>query len=112
MKAAAMRARVARAYPDPSEGHLDHLTARQQAVFDALCQFFVDKGRLPTVRELGQAAGFASTSTVYQHLLALKRKGLLRPGRHLALRPVGMRLLLNTLVTHLEPPPHQDGHLR
>ena len=102
---ASIHARVANAY-------LHQLTNRQQAVFDSICQFFVDTGRLPTVRELGQAAEFASTSTVYQHLVARSRKGRLRPGRHLALSPVGIRLLLNTLVTHLEPSAHRHGHFQ
>jgi len=56
----------------------DHqpLTRGQQTIFDAIL-FFIRKGELPTVREVGALVGLRSPSTVYKHLRALERRKLI-----------------------------------
>ena len=54
------------------------LTARQQQIWDFLVSFVGRHGYPPTVREIGEAVGLASPSTVHAHLANLERAGLLR----------------------------------
>ncbi|MDP8911791.1 MAG: transcriptional repressor LexA [Actinomycetota bacterium] len=54
------------------------LTARQQEIWDFLVDYVGRRGYPPTVREIGQAVGLASPSTVHAHLANLERAGLLR----------------------------------
>jgi repressor LexA len=54
------------------------LTARQQEIFQFLVTYVDEHGYPPTVREIGDAVGLASPSTVHAHLANLERVGLLR----------------------------------
>ena len=54
------------------------LTGRQQEIFDFLGVYQEQHGYPPTVREIGEAVGLASPSTVHAHLANLERAGLLR----------------------------------
>jgi len=54
------------------------LTARQQEIWDFLVEYVDQHGYPPTVREIGEAVGLASPSTVHAHLANLERAGLLR----------------------------------
>jgi len=54
------------------------LTARQQQIWDFLVEYVDGHGYPPTVREIGEAVGLASPSTVHAHLANLERAGLLR----------------------------------
>jgi len=54
------------------------LTGRQQEIFDFLVGYQEQHGYPPTVREIGEAVGLASPSTVHAHLANLERAGLLR----------------------------------
>ena len=54
------------------------LTARQQEIWQYLVQYVDDHGYPPTVREIGDAVGLASPSTVHAHLANLERTGLLK----------------------------------
>ncbi len=54
------------------------LTARQQQIWDFLVEYVDRHGYPPTVREIGEAVGLASPSTVHAHLANLERAGLLR----------------------------------
>ena len=54
------------------------LTARQQEIWDFLAVYVDEHGYPPTVREIGEAVGLASPSTVHAHLANLERAGLLR----------------------------------
>jgi repressor LexA len=54
------------------------LTLRQQQIWQFLVQYVDDHGYPPTVREIGDAVGLASPSTVHAHLANLERSGLLR----------------------------------
>jgi repressor LexA len=67
------------------------LTARQQEIWQFLVQYVDDHGYPPTVREIGDAVGLASPSTVHAHLANLDRAGLIRrdPTKPRAIELVG-----------------------
>jgi repressor LexA len=69
------------------------LTGRQQEIFDFLVGYVERHGYPPTVREIGEAVGLASPSTVHAHLANLERAGLLRrdPTKPRALEVLGGR---------------------
>jgi repressor LexA len=54
------------------------VTDRQRAILDYLRGFVDEHGYPPTVREIGEAVGLRSPSTVHAHLAQLERAGLLR----------------------------------
>jgi repressor LexA len=54
------------------------VTERQRAILDYLRAFVDEHGYPPTVREIGEAVGLRSPSTVHAHLAQLERAGLLR----------------------------------
>ena len=67
------------------------LTGRQQEIWTFLVEYVDRHGYPPTVREIGEAVGLASPSTVHAHLANLERAGLLRrdPTKPRALELVG-----------------------
>jgi repressor LexA len=67
------------------------LTGRQQEIWNFLVEYVDRHGYPPTVREIGEAVGLASPSTVHAHLANLERAGLLRrdPTKPRALELVG-----------------------
>ncbi|MBA3380970.1 MAG: transcriptional repressor LexA [Actinobacteria bacterium] len=67
------------------------LTARQQEIWQFLAEYVDGHGYPPTVREIGDAVGLASPSTVHAHLANLERAGLLRrdPTKPRAIELVG-----------------------
>jgi repressor LexA len=69
------------------------LTPRQQEIWQFLVEYVDGHGYPPTVREIGEAVGLASPSTVHAHLANLERAGLLRrdPTKPRALELVGHR---------------------
>jgi repressor LexA len=79
------------AFPDPEEstGNED-LTPRQRRVLEVIRDWVERLGYPPSVREIGEAVGLTSTSSVAHQLRALERKGYLRrdPNRP---RAVGVR---------------------
>ena len=54
------------------------LTHRQQEILTFVQRYADSHGYPPSVREIGQAMGLTSSSTVHSHLEALARKGFLR----------------------------------
>jgi repressor LexA len=72
----------------------DQLTKRQQQVLDFILAEINKKGYPPSVREIGQSVGLASSSTVHSHLAALERKGFIRrdPAKPRALEVTDYRL--------------------
>ncbi|WP_062110391.1 transcriptional repressor LexA [Bacillus niameyensis] len=54
------------------------LSKRQQDILDFIKAEVKTKGYPPSVREIGQAVGLASSSTVHGHLARLESKGLIR----------------------------------
>ncbi|QYY44802.1 transcriptional repressor LexA (plasmid) [Aneurinibacillus thermoaerophilus] len=54
------------------------LSSRQLAILDFIKKEVKEKGYPPSVREIGEAVGLASSSTVHGHLARLEKKGLIR----------------------------------
>jgi len=61
----------------PVDGRHD-LTDRQRQILDLITATVGDRGYPPSVREIGEAVGLSSPSTVHSHLSALERAGYLR----------------------------------
>jgi repressor LexA len=58
--------------------HATDLTKRQQEVLDFVRAQIQRQGYPPSVREIGEAVGLSSSSTVHSHLSALEAKGYIR----------------------------------
>ncbi|MCL6449652.1 MAG: transcriptional repressor LexA [Armatimonadetes bacterium] len=56
------------------------LTKREQQVLEYIQKAVAEKGYPPSVREIGEAVGLTSTSTVHSYLIRLEKKGCLRRG--------------------------------
>lgn len=56
----------------------DEISARQQEILDLIFNTVNDRGYPPSVREIGDAVGLSSPSTVHSHLSALVKAGYLR----------------------------------
>ncbi|OUM99526.1 MAG: repressor LexA [Paenibacillaceae bacterium ZCTH02-B3] len=54
------------------------MSQRQQAILDFIKASVRERGYPPSVREIGEAVGLASSSTVHGHLDRLEKKGLIR----------------------------------
>ncbi|WP_245955790.1 transcriptional repressor LexA [Nonomuraea fuscirosea] len=79
---------------DPFD-HLDAaaLPPRQQRILAAIQDWVTRYGYPPSTRELGQAVGLRSPSSVSKHLRDLEDKGFLRRGASMT-RPIDVRLFL------------------
>ena len=98
-------------WPDPDPDHV--LTWRQQRILQAVADLAQRRGYAPSLREIGEAAELASTSSVSYQLSVLQRKGYLRrvPGRPrtIELRLPGqptVRLEVEDLADAADPPSH------
>jgi len=58
------------------------LTARQREIFEFIKGMIRDKGRPPSIREIGERFGIRSTNGVRAVLEALERKGFIRRDRY------------------------------
>lgn len=69
------------------------LTRRQQQILDFIRAEIHRKGYPPSVREIGDAIGLSSSSTVHSHLAAIEAKGFLRrdPSKPRALEVLDFR---------------------
>ena len=61
----------------------------QEKILSYIQSVIEDRGYAPSVREIGEAVGLSSTSTVHGHLKRLEKKGLLRRD---AMKPRAMGL--------------------
>lgn len=57
---------------------MSELTARQREILEVIEQSMQDRGYPPSVREIGEAVGLNSPSTVHNHLATLQKLGYLR----------------------------------
>lgn len=57
---------------------MEELTARQQEILDYIKKEVQKKGYPPSVREIGEAVGLSSSSSVHAHLEKLEEMGYLR----------------------------------
>jgi repressor LexA len=58
--------------------NVSKVSNRQQAILEFIKNEVKDKGYPPSVREIGEAVGLASSSTVHGHLERLEKKGMIR----------------------------------
>lgn len=56
----------------------EKLTRRQKQILDYIIAEIQDKNYPPSVREIGQAIGLSSSSTVHSHLASLEKKGYIK----------------------------------
>jgi repressor LexA len=72
---------------------MDEMTPRQQRIVEFIRRTVQERGYPPTVREIGEAVGLTSSSSVHAQLANLQRKGLLRkdPSRPRAIEVAGAR---------------------
>jgi repressor LexA len=59
-----------------------HDVERRQRILDCIARTVEERGYPPSVREIADAVGLASTSAVHHHLIALERDGLIERGTH------------------------------
>ena len=59
-----------------------HDAERKQKIIECIARTVAERGYPPSVREIADAVGLASTSAVHHHLTALEREGLLERGSH------------------------------
>jgi repressor LexA len=69
------------AFPDPPTDPVN-LTPRQRKVLEVIRDWVERFGYPPSVREIGDAVGLTSTSSVHHQLRTLERKGYLRRDPH------------------------------
>ncbi len=71
------------------------LTPRQREILDYIRKEIRERGYPPSVREIGEATGLSSSSTVHGHLARLEEKGFLRrdPDKPRAIEITGERQL-------------------
>ncbi len=75
--------------------HLDSaaLSPRQQRILVTIRDWVVRHGYSPSTREIGDAVGLRSSSSVSRHLKVLEEQGFLRRGSAMT-RPIDVRLFL------------------
>lgn len=54
------------------------LTNRQREILEFICRSVQTRGFPPSIREIGEAVGLSSSSTVHSHLRSLESKGFVR----------------------------------
>ncbi|MFI9551113.1 transcriptional repressor LexA [Nonomuraea endophytica] len=93
-------------YDDDAFEYLDvsALPQRQQRILATIRDWAVRYGYPPSAREIGQAVGLRSSSSVSKHLKSLEDKGFLRRSGTMT-RPIDLRLFLRAAA------PKQDGGL-
>ncbi|GAA2675008.1 MULTISPECIES: transcriptional repressor LexA [Actinosynnema] len=96
---AASAAQAAQTAPADVAGNAG-LTLRQRKVLDVIRDWVDRFGYPPSVREIGEAVGLTSTSSVAHQLRALERKGFLRRDPN---RPRAVGVLPAEIVTGLDP---------
>ena len=76
-----------------SPSDMDEITTRQQRILDFIRTTVRERGYPPTVREIGEAVGLTSSSSVHAQLENLRRKGHLRkdPAKPRAIEVMGAR---------------------
>ncbi|SDI09027.1 SOS-response transcriptional repressor, LexA [Actinokineospora alba] len=87
--------------------HLDTSTLppRQQRILATIQDWVVRHGYSPSTREIGDAVGLRSSSSVSKHLASLEERGFLRRGASVS-RPMDVRVFLRE---HPSRPPAADS---
>ncbi|WP_330276865.1 transcriptional repressor LexA [Lentzea sp. NBC_00516] len=79
---------------DDLELDTTELPERQQRILVAIRDWVVEHGYSPSTRELGEAVGLKSSSSVSRHLSSLEDKGFLKRGGSVT-RPMDVRVFLS-----------------
>ncbi len=79
---------------------MSDITSRQQRILDFISETVRERGYPPTVREIGEAVGLTSSSSVHAQLTNLERKGLLTKD---PTKPRAMTLSEPRLEGHVVP---------
>jgi repressor LexA len=95
-----------RTFPDRSEAG-DGLTQRQRRVLEVIHDSIERRGYPPSVREIGEAVGLSSASSVAHQLSVLQRKGWLRRDPN---RPRALDVRLPGDVASAKPVVAADDH--
>ena len=66
------------AFDSSLEETMDDITARQRRIIEFIRKTVRDRGYPPTVREIGEAVGLASSSSVHAQLANLEKRGLVK----------------------------------
>ena len=61
---------------------MKEITYSQKRVLDAICAYFEEHGKVPTMRELGAALGIKSTNGIEDYLKRLERHGYIARERN------------------------------
>ncbi len=71
---------VASSTPRPPSARpaVQHITSRQRGILDVIETSMRERGYPPSVREIGEAVGLTSPSTVHSHLASLERMGFIK----------------------------------
>jgi repressor LexA len=85
-----------------------HDAERRQKILDCIARTVAERGYPPSVREIADAVGLASTSAVHHHLIALERDGLIERGSHSSR---ALRLTRPTEVVRGGEPPKRSGRV-
>src|SRR6201997_3602116 len=70
-----------RSWQPPAEGGVamaEALTGKRQQILECIATSLRERGYPPSMREIGEAVGLTSSSTVHAHLAVLQREGYLR----------------------------------
>lgn len=78
---------------------MNNISNRQKDILDFIKSEVKEKGYPPSVREIGEAVGLASSSTVHGHLERLEKKGYIRRD---PTKPRAIEILDNDRVTNEE----------
>src|SRR5439155_2213511 len=65
-------------YRPVQEDDMENITTRQRRILEFIRETVHARGYPPTVREIGEAVGLTSSSSVHAQLANLERQGLLR----------------------------------
>ncbi|MEU3641869.1 transcriptional repressor LexA [Lentzea sp. NPDC034063] len=79
---------------DDLELDTTELPERQQMILVAIRDWVVEHGYSPSTREIGEAVGLKSSSSVSRHLTSLEDKGYLKRGGSVT-RPMDVRVFLS-----------------
>ncbi|WP_093606153.1 transcriptional repressor LexA [Lentzea waywayandensis] len=79
---------------DDLELDTTELPERQQMILVAIRDWVVEHGYSPSTREIGEAVGLKSSSSVSKHLSSLEDKGFLKRGGSVT-RPMDVRVFLS-----------------
>jgi SOS-response transcriptional repressor LexA len=83
------------------------LTPRQRAVVEAILASVSERGYPPTLREMMETFGLKSTNGIHDHLLALRRKGIIEwDGGSRGIKLVGVRWEM--VLLDVKPTPTED----